>query len=93
MIKETLKYAVTPKNILLRYLKEKKKNPVFGFLDIAKKFGIINARGELQKGVAWKWTESGVHKRKPNQTVKCTQCNKTQHDRVFNWINDGGLQQ
>ncbi|MEE9214070.1 MAG: hypothetical protein V3V70_07390 [Candidatus Scalindua sp.] len=91
MKKIGLGFAVTPKNILLRYLREKNKNPLFGFLDVAKKFGIVNSKGELQKGVAWKWTESGVHKRKPNQTVRCPQCNKTQHDRVFKWINDGEL--
>jgi len=91
MKKSILQFTVTPKNILLRYLKEKNKDPLFGFQRMAEKFGIINSRGESQKGVAWKWTESGVHKRKPNNTYKCPQCNKTQHDRVFKWINDGEL--
>jgi len=91
MKKIVIKFAVTPKNIHLRYLKEKEMHPEFNFLAMAKKFGIINSKGEFQRGVAWKWTEAGTHKRKPNKTVKCPGCNKTQHDMVFEWINSGAL--
>lgn len=91
MTKLKLKFAVTNKNIKLRFFAEKKKNPEFGFPDMAKLFGIKTPHGEFDRHVPWKWIQLKNHQRKPSHTFECPVCKKDQMTLVDEWLNDGTL--
>lgn len=89
--KMKIKYKVTNKNIAMRFKAEQERNPDFTLVEMARFFGVIDAHGEPQKPVVWRWVQTKNYKRLPNFTYKCPHCGKTQSDRVFDWINDGTL--
>jgi len=87
-----IKFQVTNLNIKLRFEAEQKKDPEFTLVKMAEKFGVINLNGVPQKEVVWRWIQTEKYSnRMPNYTYKCPVCEKSQHDRIFSWLNDGTL--
>jgi len=86
-----LKYQVTNSHIKKRFKAEQERNPDFTLTDMAELFGVIDIHGTPQKAVTWRWIQTEKYQRAPNFTYKCPDCGKSQHDRLFEWINDGTL--
>lgn len=86
-----IKHKVTNRNIALRFKAEQEKDPEFTLVEMAKLFGVIDAHGDPQRSVVWRWVQTKKYQRLPNFTYRCSSCGKTQSERVFEWINDGTL--
>jgi len=83
-----IKFQVTNLNIKLRFDAEQKKDPEFTLIKMAELFGVIDLNGHPQRAVVWRWIQTEKYSRLPNFTYKCPDCGLTQHERVYNWIND-----
>ena len=87
-----IKYKVTNKNLLIRYKKEQEKDPKFNQSELAKKFGILNMRGNPDRTLVCRWISLNTKtQRLPSKSRACPSCKKSLFQYVEEWINDGSL--
>lgn len=91
--KLSLKFAVTARNIQMRFEAQKAINPDFTLEKMAESFGAVDKQGKPLRAVAWRWLQRAKYPRLPSKTYKCPQCHQTQFDRVKKWINDSSIGQ